>query len=56
MSAMSERACTAHSRGTHEAETVREHGLTYLVIRCDVCNRPQGMRLVRRVWGEGGVA
>jgi hypothetical protein len=52
---MAERTCTAHSKGTHEAETVHRHGLTYTVIRCDVCGRPQGERLVRRVWGEGGV-
>ena len=43
-----ERACTAHSRGFYEAETTTEGGLRYRVLRCDVCDRPQGMRLIRR--------
>ena len=43
-----ERACTRHSHDPFEAETVIEHGLTYIVLRCPICSRPQGMRLVRR--------
>ena len=46
---MRERACT---QLTHveaiEAETIQRFGLTYIVLRCTVCNRPQGERLVRK--------
>jgi hypothetical protein len=45
---MRERACTRHTADPVEAETVTNGTLTYLVLRCSVCNRPQGMRLVRK--------
>ena len=45
----SERACTRHYKlPPVEAETVVQMGITYLVLRCAECNRPQGMRLVRK--------
>jgi hypothetical protein len=45
-----ERPCTAHIFTTAvEAETtVEPNGLTYIVLRCTICNRPQGLRLVRK--------
>lgn len=45
---MTERACTAHNQPPYEAEPVRQGGLTYLVLRCPICGRPQGMRLIRK--------
>jgi hypothetical protein len=45
-----ERSCTAHFHTVPvEAETtVESNGCTYLVLRCTICNRPQGLRLVRK--------
>lgn len=47
-----ERACTnlapSHCAPPEVAETVSDHGLTYLVLRCQACGRPQGLRLVRK--------
>jgi len=45
---VSERACTKHNHEPVEAELVERHGLMYRVLRCPLCHRPQGMRLVRR--------
>ena len=42
-----ERTCTAHFATSYEAEVV-ECGMTYLMLRCPTCDRPQGMRLVRK--------
>ena len=44
-----ERSCTAHlNKPPYQGETVRQLSLTYIVLRCVVCNRPQGLRLVRK--------
>jgi len=43
-----ERACTAHFDASYEAETVLQAGMTYIQLRCPKCDRPQGMRLVRK--------
>lgn len=48
-----ERACTAHADTPYEAETVQRGTLTYLVLRCPRCQRPQGERLVRRATEQG---
>lgn len=50
MSHNDERACTAHFHDEPiEAETTVEgNGLTYIVLRCTICNRPRGLRLVRK--------
>lgn len=48
---MRERACTSlnSKHRQYEAETVAsDHGLSYLVLRCTECGRPQGMRLIRK--------
>lgn len=48
--AMRERSCTAHYKADpRQAETVMHGRVTYIVLRCTVCERPQGMRLVRKV-------
>jgi hypothetical protein len=46
-----ERACTRHSHDPYEAETINQSGLTYIQLRCPICHRPQGLRLVRKVKG-----
>ena len=43
-----ERTCTAHFATSYEAEVVKQSGMTYLMLRCPTCDRPQGMRLVRK--------
>lgn len=48
---MGERACTAHMQDPREAEVTIIGTLTYIVLRCVVCNRPQGLRLVRKQKG-----
>jgi hypothetical protein len=47
-----ERACTAHTQDPYSAESVVRGKLTYMVLRCPVCDRPQGERLVRRQRGS----
>ena len=42
------RGCTAHFHEPYEAERTGSAGLTYIVLRCTICHRPQGMRLVRK--------
>ena len=49
MNTTEERACTRHFHDSYESETVIQAGMTYLMLRCPVCSRPQGMRLVRKV-------
>ena len=45
----SERACTRHyKQPPYKGETVVQKGITYIVLRCPECHRPQGMRLVRK--------
>ena len=44
-----EQSCTGHFKDSYEAETVKQAGMTYLMLRCPTCNRPQGMRLVRKI-------
>ena len=50
MNAYDERACTAHFlEQSYVAETfTHTNGLTYTALRCPVCHRPQGLRLVRK--------
>ena len=44
-----DRPCSYHTDPSYEAETVQRMGLTYIVLRCTRCDRPQGERLVRKV-------
>jgi hypothetical protein len=44
-----ERPCTAHFlRDPYEAEPYSRNGVSYLMLRCTTCHRPQGGRLVRK--------
>ncbi len=53
-SVMRERSCTSlgrdHGFGHQpiEAEIVTNGTISYIVLRCPGCNRPQGMRLLRK--------